>query len=138
MRYYEVKVKCGHVGKNNYYVGTIYCYGENGREAAQFARTCGRVKHDRKDAILSVKEVTYEQYIEGKKQVRKTAYWKCGNVQQQRQKCPELYEAVFKEQDTETQHTKKHSLKNSRNGADPLYSEFSGYRGDILLEMLCC
>ncbi len=70
MKYYEIKAKCGHVGKNNYYVGTLYLYGENGREAAAYARRHPRVKHDQKDAILGVTEISYEDYCRGKVQIR--------------------------------------------------------------------
>ena len=57
MKYFMVTVKCGHVGKNNYYKGTIFLKAENGKEAARRARECPRVKHDQKDAILNVEEI---------------------------------------------------------------------------------
>ena len=31
MKYFMVTVKCGHVGKNNYYKGTLFLKAENGR-----------------------------------------------------------------------------------------------------------
>ena len=57
MKYFMVTAKCGHVGKNNFYKGTLFLKAENGKEAARIARDCPRVKHDQKDAILDVKEI---------------------------------------------------------------------------------
>ena len=131
MKYYEIKVKCGHVGKNNYYVGTLYLYGENGREAAAYARRHPRVKHDQKDAILCVKEISHEAYLKGKSDTRKSVYWTSTCIQQQRMFCPELENHILHEYIRTNQYTKKHSLRKNYNAFDPMYSEFSRYRGSI-------
>ena len=131
MKYYEIKAKCGHVGKNNYYVGTLYLYGENGRETAACARQYPRVKHDHKDAIISVTEISYEAYLRGKAQNRKSVYWTCTSIQQQRTLCPELVNQVLQENNKKNQYRKNHSLRKNYNAFDPMYSEFSRYRGSI-------
>ncbi len=131
MKYYEIKAKCGHVGKNNYYVGTLYLYGENGREAAAYARHHPRVKHDHKDAIICVKEISYEAYLQGKADVKKSVYWTSHCIQQQRMNCPDLLGQVLQEEDEQKQYRKNHSLKKNFNAFDPLYSEYAKYRGLI-------
>lgn len=62
MKYFLVKTQCGHVGRNHYIEITFPVMAENGCEAALIARWIPRVKHDRKDAIVSVDEVSLEQY----------------------------------------------------------------------------
>ncbi len=131
MKYYEIKAKCGHVGKNNYYVGTLYLYGENGREAAAWARRHPRVKHDQKDAILGVTEISYEDYRRGKVQTRKSVYWTSTCIQQQRMFCPELVNQVLQENNKKNQYRKNHSLRKNYNAFDPMYSEYSRYHGSI-------
>lgn len=63
MGYFKVQVKCGHVGKDYYFPGELYITAENGREAAKVARVMPRVKHDHKDAILSVSEIDVDSYV---------------------------------------------------------------------------
>ena len=131
MKYYEIKAKCGHVGKNNYYVGTLYLYGENGRDAAAYARQQPRVKHDHKDAIISVKEISHEAYLRGKAQTRKSVYWTSTSIQQQRMFCPELVNQVLQENNKKNQYSKNHSLRKNYTAFDPMYSEYSRYHGSI-------
>lgn len=131
MKYYEIKVKCGHVGKNNYYVGTLYLYGENGREAAAYARRHPRVKHDHKDAIFCVKEISHEAYLKGKSDTRKSVYWTSTCIQQQRMFCPELENQILQEDSKKNQYRKNHSLRKNYNAFDPMYSEYSRYHGSI-------
>ena len=131
MKYYEIKVKCGHVGKNNYYVGTLYLYGENGREAAAYARRHPRVKHDHKDAILCVKEISHEAYLKGKSDTRKSVYWTSTCIQQQRMYFPELENQVLQEDNKKNQYKKNHSLRKNYNAFDPMYCEYSRYHGRI-------
>ena len=59
---FEVIVKCGHVGKNNYILNAMPVRARNKKEAAERARNFPRVKHDHKDAIKSVREIIYEEY----------------------------------------------------------------------------
>ena len=131
MKYYEIKAKCGHVGKNNYYVGTLYLYGENGRDAAASARRHSRVKHDHKDAILSVKEISYDAYLKGKADSKKSVYWTSTCIQQQRMNCPELVNQVLQEENKKNLYRKNHSLRKNYNAFDPMYSVYSRYRGSI-------
>ena len=53
--FYKVTAKCGHVGRNNYIEKDFFVKADSGRDAALIVRCKPRVKHDRKDAILSVK-----------------------------------------------------------------------------------
>lgn len=131
MRYFEVKAKCGHVGRNNYYVGTLYLSADNGRMAAKVARNFPRVKHDRKDAIISVLEISHEEWKNGKMRLHNSPYWTSTNVQEQRQNCIDLEDCIIREEKKERVRTKKHSLKKNYNEYDPLYAEFVGYQGNL-------
>ena len=131
MKYFEVQAKCGHVGKNNFYMGTIYLWAEDARHAAQVARDFPRVKHDRKDAIFSVKEISLHEYKAGKIQQRHSAYWTSTSVQEQRENLHEIEEQIFHEVEKKSPYKKRHSLRNSKNYFDPLYAEFEHHRGNI-------
>ena len=131
MKYYEIKAKCGHVGKNNYYVGTLYLYGENGRVDAAYARRHPRVKHDHKDAILCVKEISHDEYLKGKAETRKSVYWTSTCIQQQRMNCPELANQIIQEESQKKQYRKNHSLRKNYNSFDPMFSVYSRYHGSI-------
>ena len=97
MRYFEVTVKFGHVGKNKYYKGNIYIKAENGKDAASKARSCPRVKHDHKDAILSVTELDYETFQKLWEQNENISYFSCYNVQEQRDCLCEIQDKIFQE-----------------------------------------
>lgn len=82
-KYYKVTCKCGHVGRNKFIPISFPIMAQNGKDAAKLARYIPRVKHDRKDAILECKEITYEEYLQLKKINKKDPYLKCKNVQEQ-------------------------------------------------------
>ena len=63
MNYYLVKTKCGHVGSNKYIEKTFAICSDTKSNAAKFAKRLPRVKKHLKDAIISVKEVDYIEYI---------------------------------------------------------------------------
>ena len=130
MKYYEVTVKFGHVGKNKYYKGNIYIKAENGKEAASKARSCPRVKHDHKDAILSVTELDYETFQKLWEQNENISYFSCYNVQEQRDCLCEIQDQIFQETrfDQEpVKRTKKHNLRNNYNN-DPGYDFYKTRR----------
>lgn len=82
-KFYKVVAKCGHVGRHYYYEGVFYTIAENGSDAARIVRRAGRVKHDHKDAILSVEVITEEEFRAGEREVRKNPYFNCQNKQEQ-------------------------------------------------------
>lgn len=56
-KYYIVKAKCGHVGRDKYIPIEFPIMAKSKTEAATIVRKKARVKKDHKDAILSVEEV---------------------------------------------------------------------------------
>lgn len=84
MNKYEVKCKCGHVGRNKYIVISFPVLAENGKDAARKARNFPRVKHHNKEAIISVKKITEEEYEQLQNKNAKDGYLKCKNIQDQR------------------------------------------------------
>ena len=73
--YFIVKTKCGHVGRNMYVPIDFAIWAENAREAAVIARQRPGVKRNHPDAILSVTEITREEYFLAKQTLIKDLYW---------------------------------------------------------------
>ena len=94
-KYFKVEAKMGHVGRNHYLLKEIYVEAMNKKEAAAKVRMFPRVKHNHKDAIRSVKEVEYGEYLEGKKGARRDGYIMSRNIQQQRALCSSETVRVF-------------------------------------------
>ena len=84
MKMFEVKAKCGHVGRKYYALKTFAILAENGKEAAEIARNIPRVKHHHKDAIIDVKEVEYDRYLKIIEANNEDPYFKCRSIQEQR------------------------------------------------------
>lgn len=83
INYFEVIAKCGHVGKRFYIPIKFAVAAENSKEAAKIARSIPRVKHDHKDAILSVKKISYQEYVQLEEENDKDLYLKCHSKQEQ-------------------------------------------------------
>lgn len=81
--YYEVIAKCGHVGKKHYVPVKFAVIAESGKEAAKKVRQFPRVKHDHKDAILDVRCITLEEFLEIKEINDNDPYLKCHSRQEQ-------------------------------------------------------
>ena len=82
-KYYEVIAKCGHVGRKNYIPVKFAVVAESGKEAAKKVRQFPRVKHDHKDAILDVRCITLEEFLEIKEINNNDPYLKCHSRQEQ-------------------------------------------------------
>lgn len=63
MKYYQVVAMCGHVGKHHYLAISFAVKARNVHQAAQITRQFPRVKHTKKDAIISCKEISFEKYL---------------------------------------------------------------------------
>ena len=90
MRYYEVTAKCGHVGRGYYIPIGFAVRAETASEAATVTRDFPRVKHDHKDAILSVREVDPFEYDDLQKVNRYDPYLQCKSKREQMQE----YDAI--------------------------------------------
>ncbi len=118
MKYFKVTAKCGHVGKNKYFEGTFFIEAESKKDAAEKIRYRGRVKHDKKDAILNVEEIDYETYIKGIKENSKHPYFNCKNKQEQNRFLQEIQKNIVDEENTNLEKpkkTKRHSLRKNFN-----------------------
>ena len=82
-KYFMVIAKCGHVGKKNYIPVKFAVIAESGKEAAKKVRQFPRVKHDHKDAILDVRCITLEEFLEIKEINDNDPYLKCHSRQEQ-------------------------------------------------------
>lgn len=126
MKYFMVTAKCGHVGKNNYYKGTLFFKANNGKEAARLARACPRVKHDQKDAILSVTEIDNFCFEVGRELNHSIHYYTCETIQEQRMYLSEIEDNIFVEDwvyEEPQKKSKKHSLRKTYN-MDPVYESY--------------
>lgn len=99
MKYYLVKCKCGHVRAGRYVEKTFPIKATDGKEAAKIARRKGRVKHHDKYAIKEVKEITYIEYQQQVKIHSSDEFFNVGSVQEQRARCPEIYNQVIMEEE---------------------------------------
>jgi hypothetical protein len=96
---------------------------ENGRAAAKQTRECPRVKHDQKDAILSVSEIDEKFFEIGCELNHTVHYYTCKNKQEQRMYFSEIENNVFVEErvfEEPKKYAKKHSLRKNYN-IDPNY-----------------
>lgn len=91
MRYYMVTAKCGHVGKGYYIPITFPVRAESAAEAAAATRDYPRVKHNHKDAILSVREADIYEYDDQRQVNNYDPYLMCKNRQEQQRE----YDAIF-------------------------------------------
>ena len=82
--FYEVIAKCGHVGRNKYIPIKFTVEAESGKDAAAMVRRFPRVKHDHKDAILSVAKIDSTRYLEINAINDNNPYLKCKSKYEQR------------------------------------------------------
>jgi len=61
-KFYKVAAMCGHVGKRHYIPVDFAIKAEDAHEAAEKTRRIPRVKHNKKDAIISCEEISFEDY----------------------------------------------------------------------------
>lgn len=95
MEHYAVTAQFGHVGRGKYIPKTIPVYAGNGREAAEKVRWMPRVKHHRKDAIIDVRNISEEEYLELKEINKNDPYFKVGSKQEQEKLCLDIDESVI-------------------------------------------
>ena len=98
-RYFEVCVKCGHVGNNKYIDKVVPIVAVDAKAAAVIARAMPRVKHDHKDAVRYIYEINIEQYEELKKIYDQDAYFHCKNIQESKQNNVYYLDEVKQEED---------------------------------------
>ena len=132
LKYFKVVAKCGHVGRGMYFKGQFYVAADSASRAAAKTRQFPRVKHDYKDAIISVTEISYKDYLDGQNYEYNRPYYNCKNKQEQSLYWDEISQDVHLEEEKEVIVSKKHSLMKTFNH-DPLYSELKRYKGNINL-----
>ena len=71
----KVVFRAGHVGKGKYYEMARYMEVDSITEALTMARTMPRVK--KKRGLLSCKEISLSEYLEGKELESNDPYMKC-------------------------------------------------------------
>jgi len=64
LKFFIVSAKCGHVGRSHYIPIDFPTKATDAKTAAQQVKKIGRVKHDHKDAILKVTQVSKKEYLE--------------------------------------------------------------------------
>ena len=111
MRYYEVTAKCGHVGRGYYIPIGFAVRAETASEAAAATRTMPRVKHDHKDAILSVREVDVFEYDDLQEVNRYDPYLQCRSRREQMMEYDAIYNRLVEERRSSTWSEKELSEK---------------------------
>lgn len=110
MNYYKVVAKCGHVGRGHYIIKDFFEKAESGKEAARKVRFAPRVKHDWKDAIISVEIITRNEYIQGRELQNNDLYFKVTNSTEQRVRSAIDYEQVIMREAPEKKKKDKDNL----------------------------
>lgn len=82
-KYYAVKCKCGHVGRDCYIPIEFAVIASSKKEAAEIGRNIPRCKHHHKDCILNVRELSYQEYIKLNKDNANDPYLHCKSIQEQ-------------------------------------------------------
>ena len=95
--FYKVIAKCGHVGRSRYCLKPFYVKAPDGRRAAEIVRNASRVKHDHKDAIKDVVEISEAEYSTGLRNNSRDPYFNCSNVQEQGRNFDRIAGYVFEE-----------------------------------------
>ena len=106
--FFEVQAKCGHVGMNKYVLKNFYIKTDSAKKAAYIIRNVPRVKHHHKDAIRNVREITYEEYVEGSKRMEADDYFRIHNSSEQKGL---LTENVFYEEYEERKKSREVNFK---------------------------
>lgn len=109
-RYYAVETKCGHVRRSNFIRITYAVKATSKSEAASIARFIPRVKHDKKDAIFSVREISYEEYIDICQTNNKDPYLNVHSKQDQNLYCVGLEDRIEKEDRNEVKYNRKERI----------------------------
>ena len=87
---YLADVICGHVGKNWGVEKTLCITAQSRKEAAEIARLKPRVKHHHPKAVLDVREVEIEEYIQQLVDNYFDPYFTSKNKQEQNKYCPDI------------------------------------------------
>ncbi len=73
-KYYAVTAKCGYVKGKCYALIEFGVKAISAKEAAEKARSIPRVKHNHRDAIYRVREITYKEFLEINKRNKQDLY----------------------------------------------------------------
>ncbi len=119
-KYFAVLCKLAHSGKGTFIPGMLAVKAYDAKAAAQIARYVGRVKHDRKDAIIMVSEIDKRQYAQISAINDMDIFMDAHNVQDQRQINKKIAHRVMREPESaedgltaETElYGENHSLQN--------------------------
>jgi hypothetical protein len=84
---------------SRYYAGSFYEAADNGKEAARIVRNRPRVKHDQKDAILELSEISHADYDLGTLETRANPYFHATNAYEQGLHWDAIADSVFSEID---------------------------------------
>ena len=114
MKYYMVKAKCGHVRRSNYIIVVYPVMANNGKEAAAMVRQFPRVKHDHKDAIMAVNEISHNEYKILRMVNNYDNYLRCTSRQEQIILCEDMEYRVHKEEREEIDYVESRQMKKNK------------------------
>lgn len=121
--YFLVTVRCGHVGRNKFIPVTFPVFAASGKEAASIGRNMPRAKHHAKDCVISVENVTADQFYEIQKANDSDPYLKCTNRQEQQLYLDDIYPRVTEVLEVKKYRKSGHSLRRSFNDCDIGYAD---------------
>lgn len=96
-RYFRVTAKCGHVRRSKFILIDFAVVAESAAQAAEKVKWFPRVKHQHKDVIHNVVELTYNEFYYLRSLNKSDKYLQCKNIQKQNN-IENLYERIFDEE----------------------------------------
>lgn len=93
--YYSVTAQFGHVGRNNAIIKTVPVKAQDGKEAAYKVRWMPRVKHNKKDAILSVQKISKDEYFDLRENISNDPYFHVSSKQEQKTLCENIQNEII-------------------------------------------
>ena len=128
-KYFKVTAKCGHVGRNNYIPIDFFVAADSGTEAAAAVRYAPRVKHNRKDAILCVERISFQEFCQGLHDFHEDPFNQCTNIQQQRSIVADLDDRILPELGNIPQDWELKSNRNAKKASRYGYDRFGHRQG---------
>lgn len=98
--YWAVTAKCGHVGGLSKYIPiTFYVLAASKKAASDYVIALPRVKHHNKGVILSIENISFDEYVDGIVKNNSDVYLKCSNIQEQKLYLADLSDRIIDEDD---------------------------------------
>lgn len=118
-KYFVALVKSGHVGRKYYYEARFPVIAKSRKDAAGKCQTLARAKKGQKGMVISIDEITHEEYTIICEEEKRNPYKYCKNIQEQRKYMDEIQmqiklDPLYKDKDEERKKKKEKGTANNK------------------------